>query len=254
MRIGVVGAMSEEVERLRLDLAAASERSIGMRTYASGRLYGSDAVVVFSRFGKVAAAATAVTLIQLFGADMIVFTGVAGGAAPDLRIGDIVVADRLVQHDLDLRPLGLERFTVPLLDKDFFPVDASLVALARQSASEYVRLDLEREIPADVRARFGIERPAVRVGTIASGDQFMADPQRIADLREAIPGLLCVEMEGAAVAQVCFELGVPCLVLRVISDLADESAGVDFAQFVESVASRFTSGAVRRLVRVLGAG
>lgn len=253
MRIGVVGAMAEEIALLRQDLEGATERDIGMRTYAGGRLYGSDAVVVFSRYGKVAAAATTTTLIERFAVDCVIFTGVAGGVAPGLKVGDIVVADCLVQHDLDLRPLGIDRFKVPLLDQAFFPVADALVALARQSADDFIRLDLERDIPADVRARFGITRPAVVVGTVASGDQFMADPARIAELREAIPDLQCVEMEGAAVAQVCFEHGVPCIVMRVISDRADESAGFDFTQFINGIASRLTCGAVRRLIRSLGA-
>lgn len=253
MRIGVVGAMAEEIDRLRQDLQLDAETVIGMRTYASGRLYGSEAVVVFSRYGKVAAAATATTLIETFHCGLLVFTGVAGGAAPGLRIGDIVVADRLVQHDMDARPLGLARFVVPLLDQAYFPVADELVALARQSASAFVQQDMDREIPLAVRQRFGITEPAIVVGTVASGDQFIADPGRIADLRQAVPNLQCVEMEGAAVAQVCFEHAVPCVVLRVVSDMADESASLNFAQFVAGIASRLTCGSVRRLVRAFGA-
>jgi adenosylhomocysteine nucleosidase len=253
MKVGIVGAMAQEIALLQRDLTRARRQSRGMREYLEGQLYGKEAVLVFSRWAKVAAASTVTTLIEVFGVDLVIFTGVAGGADPSLEIGDVVIGTTLIQHDLDPRPL-FPRFDVPLLDKISFQPPLHLVSLARESAITYLHGHLHREISAATLKAFGINPPPrLHEGLIISGDQFIADPERLLNLRTALigaglPAPLCVEMEGAAVAQVCHEHSIPVIVMRTISDKADHSAAIDFASFVDKVASHFSRGIVEQLI------
>lgn len=221
----------------------------GLRTFYEGAWGGSEAVLVLSRVGKVSAAITTMLLLERFGVTHIVFTGVAGAVDPRLRIGDIVVAERLVQHDMDASPLpAFRRFEIPLLDKIFF--DSALADRAFDASTRYLRDGFDTDVPEVKRRAFGITSgPAVYRGLVASGDQFLADPFRTAALRDALPGLLCTEMEGAAVAQVCHEMGgIPHAIIRVISDQADHGAAVDFLRFIGEVAEYVTGGIVRTLL------
>lgn len=249
MKIGIMGALREEVALLHRDVAHPRDTVCGQRSYTEGTLFGKPVVVAFSRWGKVAAAATAVTMIERFKADLLLFTGVAGAVDPALRIGDIVIADALLQHDMDVGALpGLRRFEIPLLGVDRFPVPAPLVEKARASAEHYVHERMASEIEAQALAEFEIDTPRVRTGLVASGDRFMADEAELARLREALPGLLCVEMEGAAVAQIGYEYGVPVVVMRAISDKANAGAVIDFPRFVSRVATPLTCGMTERLI------
>ena len=252
MKIGVIGAMPQEVTLLARDLEGARTERRGARDYLSGRLCGHAAVVVFSGWGKVASASTATTLIEVFGVDALVFTGVAGALAPDLAVGDVVIGDELLQHDLDASAVpGIARYEVPLLGLSRFTADARLVGLARTAAGDYLAQSLAADVGADHLAEFGLHGPAVRTGLIVSGDQFISSLDRVGEILADLPDALCVEMEGAAVAQVCFEHGRPFVVLRVISDKADHAAPVDFPRFLTTVASHLTCGIVMRLMAAL---
>jgi adenosylhomocysteine nucleosidase len=254
MKVGIVGAMLQEIALLQKDLQNIRRQTRGMREYLEGELYGKETVLVFSRCGKVAAASTVTTLIEVFDVDFVVFTGVAGAADPALEIGDVVIGTTLVQHDLDPRPL-FRRFEVPLLDKITFETPPYIVALARDSASLYLHKLIHQDIAAETLSAFGINSPPrLHEGLIVSGDQFIANPATLAGLRTALidaglPAPLCVEMEGAAVAQVCDEHAVPLIVMRTISDKADHSAAIDFVPFIDKVASHFTRGIVEGLIR-----
>lgn len=241
--------MIEEVHHLQQALQLQKEESIAGRSYYTGTLWDQDVVLVFSRYGKVAAASTATTLIDRFGAELLLFTGVAGGASPEVKIGDIVIADRLVQHDMDASPTGwFKRFEVPGTNKTHFEVPESLVELAVRSAEAYATT---HHPSLEVMQEFGIHSPTVHTGVIASGDQFVASQQLLDDLRNHLPGLKCVEMEGAAVAQVGHEHGVPVVVVRSISDSANHEAHVDFPRFIEQVASFYSLGIVQRILEGL---
>ena len=247
MRIGLMGAIEEEVAFVRAELASPRSESSGGRRYDVGRLHGCDVVLAFSRMGKVAASATAATLIGRYGVDAVVFSGVAGGASADLNIGDIVVGRELVQHDLDARPL-FPRFEVPLLGVSRFRAPAAWQRAAARAAREFARDDLGAAIGPAAAGAFGIGRPTVHEGLIASGDQFIDSALELRAIRRALPGLLCVEMEGAAVAQVCYEHRVPWVVIRAISDRADHAAPVDYPRFIREVASHYAPGILRRLL------
>jgi adenosylhomocysteine nucleosidase len=257
-RIAIAAAMQQELGALLSAMPDERPVVLGGREFWVGHLDGHDVVVVLSRIGKVAAAMTATLLVHEFGADLAIFTGTAGGLHASAHVGDVVVADRLLQHDMDASPL-FPRHEVPLYGTDRFAADprlsTALAEAARQvlgaaqagaapAAGDDDLLDLRRALQA-----FAIEAPRVHSGLVVSGDRFVASAQESAALTARLPDALAVEMEGAALAQVCHDLGVPFAVVRTISDRADNAAHLDFARFVEVVASRYTVAIVRRFLR-----
>jgi adenosylhomocysteine nucleosidase len=239
--IGVMAAMPDELEAVLGDLQADAVDVVGGRRFHRGRLHGRDVVLVVSRCGKVAAAGTATILLERFGVESIVFTGLAGGVAPGLAIGDIVVAERLIQHDLDASPL-FPRYEVPLLGVSIFPADPRLVERAA-AAGEAFAADAQRQL-GPVATELGVRQPRVHRGLVASGDQFFASSEAVAELRARLPDVLAVEMEGAAVAQVCHEYGAPVCVVRTISDTADHAAHLDFPRFLGAVCGPYARALV----------
>jgi adenosylhomocysteine nucleosidase len=232
MKLGIISALHEEQEGIVEAMSGSQKTVHGMRDYWSGRLNDTDTVCVLSRIGKVAAAMTAVTLVERFNITHLVFTGVAGAGNPGINVGDIVIAESLVQYDMDASPL-FPRFEVPLTGVSHFPSDSRLSAVLARAAQEFVDQDFESAIDVAERHEFGLVAPRVHRGLIGSGDEFISDRTRLGALSQALPGLLAVEMEGAAVAQVCFELGVPFAVVRTISDNANEEAATHFNRIVK---------------------
>jgi adenosylhomocysteine nucleosidase len=245
MRLGIISALHEEQQGLVEAMQRPYKRIHGMREYIVGPLWEIDAVCVLSRIGKVAAAMTATTLVEKFGVTHILFTGVAGSGDPAIRVGDIVVAESLVQHDMDATPL-FPRYEVPLTGLTHFLSDRRMAVALLEAAQRFIAHDFDGAIDAAEKAAFGLERPRAHRGLVASGDEFVKGRERVQGLNTALPGLLAVEMEGAAVAQVCFELGIPFGVIRTISDNANENAATDFMRFVKSVAARYAFHIVRQ--------
>jgi adenosylhomocysteine nucleosidase len=239
-RIAIVGAMHEELRAL-LD-AMPDERPVirAGREFWVGHLDGHEVVVVLSRIGKVAAATTATLLLSEFEVSSIIFTGTAGGLAPGVKVGDVVVADALLQHDMDASPL-FPRHEVPLYGRDRFAADAAMSDTLAQAA-------------AAMLADIGMPGARVHRGLIVSGDRFVSGRAENDALCTRLPDALAVEMEGAALAQVCHDFGVPFAVVRTVSDRADDDAHVDFNRFVAEVASRYTLALVRRCLRGLAGG
>ncbi|MET3130229.1 adenosylhomocysteine nucleosidase [Oxalobacteraceae bacterium GrIS 1.11] len=246
MRLGIISALKEEQEGLIEAMQGAHKLSHGMRDYTGGSLWGIDAVCVLSRIGKAAAAMTAAILVDKFEVTHIVFTGVAGSADFGVKVGDIVVSEALLHHDMDARPL-FPRFEVPLTGLSRFASDVELSEMLAVSAQNFLEHDFNCVISAQERGEFGMHQARLHRGLIGSGDQFINSRVHLAELKDALPDLLAVEMEGAAVAQVCFELGIPFTVMRTISDNANEQAAVDFMRFVRQVASRYAFHVVKRL-------
>lgn len=246
--LGIVAALHEEIADLLAEMApGARVEHIGMRDYYVGSLHGHDCVIVLARVGKVAAAATTAALIHRFNVDEIVFTGVAGGLAHGLSVGDVVVADTLVQHDMDASPI-FPRFEIPLLGRASFDAEAVLRDALAQAAREWLMNDMPDEVPAALRTEWHMSAPRVHVGQIASGDRFVSSAVEVTRLRDALAHTLAVEMEGAAVAQVCHEYGIPFAVMRTLSDAADDDAHVDFPRFLREVASHYSHGILRRFL------
>lgn len=242
-----MGAMPEEVSSIVAVMDSVVARPVAGRVFRLGRLRGSDAVVVESRWGKVAAATTATHLISTFGVSHIVFTGVAGAIDPALRIGDIVVARDLYQHDLDASPI-FPPMQIPLLGVTALRADPELSRRLAGAAEAFVTDAFDRAVPAAARAEFGIAAPRVVVGDVATGDRFFSSAAAASDLRRRLPTALCVEMEGAAVAQVCHEHGVPFALVRTISDAADHAAHLDFPRFLGAIAGAYAVGIMERFV------
>jgi adenosylhomocysteine nucleosidase len=237
--IAILGAMPQEVQLIASSLEACHEVDLVGRRFLSGRLRGREVLVAFSRWGKVAAAATVSAAITRFPVEAVVFTGVAGGLNPSCRVGDVVVGKTLVQHDLDARPL-FERFEIPLSGIRYIEANVAMQQALVRAVRRFVERGLE-DLAGDLAA-FGVTRPALHEGLIASGDRFVADAAVSRELKAALPSALCVEMEGAAVAQVCVESKVPFGVVRTISDAADHGSPVDFPKFLEALASHFSLG------------
>lgn len=241
--------MPQEVALIKRTMSIERIVTIGVRTFLEGSWAGRPIVLALSRYGKVAAATTTALLIERFRATHIIFTGVAGAVDPRLNVGDIVVASQLVQHDMDARPL-FPRFEIPFMGRT--RLDSALADEAGAAARVFVGKRFPGGITSAQLAAFGMTTPAIHTGLVASGDQFIASQERVVALREALPGVLCVEMEGAAVAQVCHELGdVPMAVIRVMSDRADQSAFIDFQRFVDEVGEHLTCGVAQALVERL---
>jgi adenosylhomocysteine nucleosidase len=208
-------------------------------------------VAVLSRIGKVAAATTATTLIERFGVTRMVFTGVAGGLAPDVQVGDVVVAREFIQHDMDASPL-FPRHEVPLTGMTRFPADTSL-SDALAVAARLALQGLCASLPQAEWLNIDLANAQVHQGLIASGDRFVSQTLASEALQRALPDALAVEMECAAIAQVCHDYGVPLAAVRTISDRADDAAHVDFPRFIQTIANRYSVAVLDRLLQTLPA-
>lgn len=249
-KLGIMTAMESEFRLIAHAFGFTTSREIGPRSFLSATHNDLELTLVAARVGKVAAAVTASLLIQEFGVDAIVVVGVAGATDSTVRIGDIVIADRLVQHDMDLKGvLGYERFDIPLLGVREMRSCDRLFAIATEAAKRTVASSSY----VDGVRNFSKELPRMHAGVIGSGDVFVCDPGERESLNAAIADLKCVEMEGAAVAQVCVEHGVPFVVTRIISDEASGHAVSDFGAFIQQAASVGSEAFVREFVRGLSA-
>ncbi len=213
-KIAIMGAMPEEIEPIINKLENLKETAYAANKYYEGTYHGKEVVVAYSKIGKVFATLTATILIEKFGCDKLLFSGVAGAISDELKIGDLIIADGLCQHDLDITAFGHAHGYVPE-GEVCVPSDEEL-----------------REVAKKVAESKGL---TLKEGIIATGDQFVADTQRKEWISKTF-NADALEMEGAAVAVVCSALNVPFFILRAISDSADMDAGFDFDAFLESSA------------------
>jgi adenosylhomocysteine nucleosidase len=245
----ILSALAEEQHGLIELLEQPQRVERAGRTFWQGQLRDQSVVLALSRMGKVAAATTTTTLVEAFGVDQVVFTGVAGGLGPGVRVGDVVVAGQFMQHDMDVSPL-FARFEVPLYGRTLFDCDARLSDHLFAAARSYLTRTGDLADPGPFTSGATLHR-----GLIASGDQFVGRADQSSDLKAALQSAghlpLAVEMEGAAVAQVCHDYGVAFAAMRTISDRADDQAHVDFAQFVQEVASQYARGVILELMPLL---
>lgn len=249
MTLAIMSALLDEQRGLLAQLSNPQRVQRAGRTFWCGQWCGHEVVLVLTKVGKVAAATTTTALIEAFGVDRVVFTGVAGGVGSGVKVGDVVVADAFIQHDMDSSPL-FARYEIPLYGCAVMACDVALTAALLEASGEGL---------AGVGSHFHHEEllgaPTVHSGLIASGDKFLSSAQEVAlvldGLRSAGHHALAVEMEGAAVAQVCRDYGVPFAAVRTISDRADDSAHMDFSAFVHQVASPYALAIVSQLVKTL---
>lgn len=247
--LAIVSALLDEQKGLLDQLQHPTKRERAGRTFWCGQWAGHEVVLVLSKVGKVAAASTTATLIEAFGVERVLFTGVAGGIGDGVKVGDVVVADAFIQHDMDSGPL-FPRFEIPLYGRATLDCDAALSALLLEA----VHAGLAR-VGDHFHRDSLLADAAVHSGLIASGDQFVCDPLTVhkirTDLQSAGHQALAVEMEGAAVAQVCFDYGIPFAAMRTISDRADADAHMDFSAFVQQVASPYALAVVSQFMQSL---
>jgi adenosylhomocysteine nucleosidase len=236
--IGIMSAMHDELAEVLAEMPDEQRVTVAGRDFWRGHWQGHAIVAVLSRIGKVAAATTATVLLERFQVDTLVFTGVAGGLGAGVRVGDVVVASGLVQHDMDASPL-FARHEVPLYGRAIFEADAALSQQLAEAA-HHVLQAAEHHVGPDAVTRFQLTAPQMHRGLIVSGDRFVSAAAESQALRDALPDALAVEMEGAAVAQVCSDYGVPFAAVRTISDRADDTAHTDFQHFMRDVASRYS--------------
>lgn len=243
-KIGIISAMIEEVGMISEQIEDRKTISKGMRDYYSGILWGIPVVLVYSRMGKVAAAATAVNLIIEHDVTEIVFIGVAGSCSESIKIGDIVIGKNLYQHDLDASPI-FRKHEIPLFNKTYIETDEKTRFIFADISNNFIA-SIKDNIGETILNKFGVISPKTLIGDIASGDQFISGKKQLEKIKNTLPGVLCVEMEGAAVGQVCYEYNIPCSVIRIISDGADENAHIDFQKFVNEIASKYSFEIIRK--------
>ena len=231
-RIALIGAMQEELSAVLALMPDASCQTVAGRQFWQGHLHGHAVVAVLSGIGKVAAAITATVLIEKFQVHRILFTGVAGGLASHVKVGDVVVGKELLQHDMNASPL-FPPYEVPLLGRARFQTDDVMTQCLIESAS------------------LALPHAQVHTGLIISGDQFVSSASDSQRLQSHIPDALAVEMEGAALAQVCHSYGIPLAVVRTLSDRADDEAHTDFVKFVKDVASPHSAAIVAEFLKQL---
>jgi len=216
-KIGIIGAMSVEIEALASAMENARTERIGLLEFRCGKLCGREVVLAKCGVGKVFAAMCAQTMLVRFGADAVINTGVAGTLTDALSIGDIAVSADVVQHDMDTSPLGDPVGLISGLDIVHMPADTALADAVERAIAAAGGRSLR--------------------GTIASGDKFVADAATKAYIRDTFGAIAC-EMEGAAIGQVCTANGVPFAVIRAISDGGNEDSPMDYPTFVKMAAAR----------------
>lgn len=243
MKVGLMGAMKEEVESILNLMSDIKSIKLGGKEYHTGSINGNDVVLTFSGWGKVASSSSVTTLINEFKINRLLFVGVAGATDPGLNIGDIVASEKLYQHDMDARPL-FKKGEIPLIGKTFFNADCALLSEAVKAANQFTA-KIKEEISAELLTEFGILEPKCIRGVIASGDMFVGDPSKTSEILETCPETSAVEMEGAAVAQVCDMYKVEFVIIRIISDLANHSAHIDFPRFIAEVAKIYSANIIK---------
>lgn len=230
MKLGIIGAMDVEVATLKEKMENITVTTVAQMEYFAGTLEGLDCVVVQCGVGKINAAMCTQILITCFGVTHIVNTGIAGSLCTELDIADLVISRDAIHHDFDLHFWGRPIGQVPGMDVTAFPADEMLTNAAFAAA--------EAENPGHTRH-----------GRIASGDQFICSKEQ-KDKIIADTGALCAEMEGASIAHTAYRNGVPFVIIRAISDKADDSAEMDYPTF-ERIAAHRCAAVTCRLAKML---
>ena len=211
-KIGVIGAMEEEVLALREKLMDVRQLQKASMDFYSGTLNGKEVVIVRSGIGKVNAGICTQILADVYQVDAVINTGIAGSLKTEINIGDVVISTDTLQHDMDATGFGYEPGVIPRMETSCFPADPELLKQAEAACRE------------------AVPRIQVFTGRVVSGDQFISDK----NVKERIVrqfGGMCTEMEGAAIAQAAWLNGIPFVVIRAISDKADDSATMDYPTF-----------------------
>lgn len=213
--VAVIGAMEQEIELLKSKMEQVKTEYFGKFTVYSGLLCGKHVALVLSGIGKANAAAVTALIVGKYAPDYVINTGSAGGIGQGLKVGDVVIGTRVAHHDVDVTAFGYVPGQIPQMPAEF-ESDAELVDKAVVAADAF-------------------DGATVHKGLIVSGDQFIHSSEKVDFIRRNFNGVLAVEMEAAAIAQVCFQLDVPFVTVRAVSDSADEQADISFDEFLKIV-------------------
>lgn len=230
MKIGIIGAMEQEVEILRAAIEHPTVQTIANCEFVSGKLGTHEVILVKSGIGKVNAALSTAILLQQFAPEIVLNTGSAGGFKKGLSVGTVVISDEVIHHDVDATVFGYAIGQVPQMPATY-QSDQELIELSKQAVNE-------------------IGQHAYEVGQIATGDSFMSDPIRVNRVKEQFPKMIAAEMEAAAIAQVCHQFGTRFVVIRALSDIAGEQSEISFDEFLP-VAAKHSSAIVLNVLSKL---
>lgn len=230
MKIGIIGAMEQEVEILRAAIEHPTVQTIANCEFVSGKLGAHEVILVKSGIGKVNAALSTAILLQQFAPEIVLNTGSAGGFKKGLAVGTVVISDEVIHHDVDATVFGYAIGQVPQMPATY-QSDQKLIELSKQAVNE-------------------IGQHAYEVGQIATGDSFMSDPIRVNRVKEQFPKMIAAEMEAAAIAQVCHQFGTRFVVIRALSDIAGEQSKISFDEFLP-VAAKHSSAIVLNVLSKL---
>ena len=236
MTTAIISALPEEQAGLIRMLQNHEHSAHIPRGLEHGLIHKKPVVLALAGVGKVAAATTATMLIERYKIERIVFTGVAGAVAEHVNVGDVVIGSQYLQHDMNAQPL-FPRYEIPYTGISHYEGNAALVAMILEALS------------ASAIWATGQRSLKVHQGLIISGDRFVSSAVEVQTLRQELPDALCVEMEGAAIAQVCHDYRIPFAAVRSISDKADDNAHVDFPTFVSQVAGPIAVKLIDALMR-----
>ncbi|MFD1362976.1 5'-methylthioadenosine/adenosylhomocysteine nucleosidase [Lentibacillus salinarum] len=229
MTIGIIGAMDEEIDLLQDNMTEKEETVVANCLFIRGKLSDHDVVLLKSGIGKVNAAMATAILHERFSPEHIINTGSAGGMATDLDVGDVVISTQVVHHDVDVTAFGHANGQVPDMPA-MFKADSELMAKAGQAIKQLA-------IP-------------FREGVIATGDSFMGDPAKVAEVRKKFPSMIALEMEAAAIAQVCYQYETPFVIIRALSDIAGKESSTSFDAFL-TTAAKNAANLIMAIVRAL---
>lgn len=230
MKIGIVGAMAQEVEILSQQMTDKTVSQLAGFTLFQGKIGQQEVALVQSGIGKVAAAVATTALLQMMKPDVVINTGSAGGVSAGLQVGDVVISTETAYHDADVTAFGYQKGQLPACPPRFIS-DKKLTALIAQVAEE--------------------QGQTVKYGLICSGDSFIHGGEKLEQIKADFPDVLAVEMEAAAIAQVCHGFNVPFVVVRAISDAGDGSAGISFEEFLPLAAKRSSEMLLALLPRII---
>lgn len=226
--IGLIGAMDEEVAVIKEWMTDVTETQIAGCVFYAGKLDDKDVVLLKSGIGKVNAAVSTSILLSTYDVKSVINIGSAGGFDPELEVGDVIISDAVVHHDVDVTAFGYKFGQLPSMPETFV-ADSTLIAVAQKAVSAV----------GEVKAKTGL---------IGTGDVFMCEPERVSKVRSQFPELKAVEMEAAAVAQVCYKFAIPFVVVRSLSDVADKESPTSFEEYLV-VAARNSSLMIRAMLR-----
>lgn len=220
MKVGIIGAMEEEVILLRAEIQNARTKEIANCEFIEGSIGDKEVVLVRSGIGKVNAAIATTLLLEMYQPDLVLNTGSAGGFLDTLEVGSVVISDEVCHHDVDVTAFGYVHGQVPQLPATF-KSDPKLIQVAKEAIEE-------------------IGEHTYATGLIASSDTFMSDADHVERVRKLFPTMIAAEMEAAAVAQVCHQFETPFVVIRALSDIAGKEAPMSFDEFLPVAARHST--------------